>query len=541
MKISLFLLIFATLFSTITLAQSDELDSTFNKDGIANFRLPSTSDLNGEIVKVAIQPDGKILSAGKYSGNNFGGYLFVTRGNSDGSPDNSFGRNGVVKIQKELVSHGLRPYLKDIVIQPDGKILLFAQLDKISNNWVNLLLIRLNADGSRDETFGTKVIFSDTSIINMEPYPAGMALQQDGKIVIIGSGNSPDFGYGQLVFRLNPDGTKDDSFGNNGIVFQEPVGDFDILRFNNISVDSKGRIICCGYEHKAYVRAQPFLAVRYLPSGQLDDSFANDGIFLYELSRESNEAKLSFIEILSGDTILLGGSVQLEPELWLGFDSTNIALIRLDAAGQLDPSFGLNGVSLRYIGSTVNYSPFTDMAIDKNGKIMFVGNPSYSYYALWRFNKDGNIDSSYANAGEYIFSHDEPFSHAIFISIAFQEDNKLVVGGQNSFSNECLIVRFKNDESGIRKVNSSSDFFSVEQAEKVSVFPNPAHDFITISGLSEKTQSNIQLVDNSGKILRALKVSGKTISVNVSDLENGIYYIRIIEQDKVVTKKMLKQ
>ena len=53
-----------------------------------------------------------------------------------------------------------------------------------------------------------------------------MAIQSDGKIVVVGEGATPPFGnynWDFAVVRYNPDGSLDSSFGGTGIVIT-PVG-----------------------------------------------------------------------------------------------------------------------------------------------------------------------------------------------------------------------------------------------------------------------------------------------------------------------------
>ena len=97
-------------------AQDGTLDNSFGINGKARFAVPGLVDQNAVF---ALQPDGKMITAGAYnSGTNWD--LVVVRLNSDGSPDNSFGVSGKVTA---AISPGTDvPF--GIVLQPDGKIII---------------------------------------------------------------------------------------------------------------------------------------------------------------------------------------------------------------------------------------------------------------------------------------------------------------------------------------------------------------------------------------------------------------------------------
>ena len=58
---------------------------------------------------------------------------------------------------------------------------------------------------------------------------------------------------------------------------------------------------------------------------------------------------------------------------------------------------------------------------------------------------------------------------------------------------------------------------------ELKIIPNPTQDFVTISGMSSDT--NLELRDFSGKIVRIIPVNHSNTTVDLSDLANGIYFI----------------
>jgi uncharacterized delta-60 repeat protein len=175
------------------------LDPFFDQDGIAEF-----PDLNAGTC-VAIQADGRIL-AGGYS-NVFG----LVRVNSDGSPDPSFGGDGIVVTSfGGLVSVG-----QDMVVQNDGRIILAGYTAFFGPNY-DFTLARYNGDGSLDITFGSngKMVTGFTAGSYDVCY--AVCLQTDGKVLLTGRTHADVSSIG--IVRYNVDGSLDPSFGNGGKV-----------------------------------------------------------------------------------------------------------------------------------------------------------------------------------------------------------------------------------------------------------------------------------------------------------------------------------
>lgn len=151
--------------------------TSINQDGTSDTTFNIGTGASYIIRAVAIQPDGKIVIGGEFSYINGVFQRRTARLNPDGSVDPTFNRPiGTINTG----------YVDEIVVQPDGKILIAGNLVQPSVN-----MIKVNSDGSYDPSFTTP------------PYSANsMALQPDGKILIGGS----------HLIRANPNGSLDPSF-----------------------------------------------------------------------------------------------------------------------------------------------------------------------------------------------------------------------------------------------------------------------------------------------------------------------------------------
>lgn len=156
---------------------------------------------DSQAFSVAIQPDGKIVAAG-WDLDDFA----VVRYNSDGSLDSGFGNNGQVITD---VGPG-DAAIESIALQPDGRIV--AAGFNYPQNYYDIALARYNADGSLDTSFGNSGLILD-SISSKHDSLNAVAIQQDGKILAAGSADSK-----LLIIRYNANGSRDPGFGENGVV-----------------------------------------------------------------------------------------------------------------------------------------------------------------------------------------------------------------------------------------------------------------------------------------------------------------------------------
>lgn len=182
-------------------------DTTFHGTGVLEFTGPTTTTGSFDF-PMNVQADGKILVPGM-DNDKFSLYRY----NSDGSLDTTFGTNG--QASYSVGSGTDRAYT--VTVQPDGKLLLAGTSDTGGFSQ-DFSIVRLNADGSLDTTFSGN---------GKATFPVGeendsvrsVAVQSDGRIVLAG-GTDGDYG----VVRLNADGSLDRSFGTLVNGFETVIG-----------------------------------------------------------------------------------------------------------------------------------------------------------------------------------------------------------------------------------------------------------------------------------------------------------------------------
>ena len=84
----------------------------------------------------------------------------------------------------------------------------------------------------------------------------------------------------------------------------------------------------------------------------------------------------------------------------------------------------------------------------------------------------------------------------------------------------------------------SSKEFTIDP-NAISIYPNPVNNVLNFNVSENVTISDISIVDITGKLINSsFNLNQKTI--DVSDIQSGVYFVRFTSEDKTVTKKFIK-
>ena len=342
--------------------------------GRFDLNFPQIFASGANVTAIEIQPDGKILVAGK----------FVTRGailrndvirlNADGSLDTTF------DIGTGTSDSSLIRFMK---LQTDGKILIAGNISQLNGTFVRSIL-RLNANGSIDTTFNLSGI--DVTFVN------DLDIQIDGKILI----SAQNLIGSSFVTRLKTDGSNDQGTGQS--LFSSPGGFGYHVTFS----PSDNKILIGGKFVYTVNQTQYNNLVRLNLDGTTDTTFT------------ANVTNTTFD--LTVNTRLIGGGKIL---VWGRFDTVNGTTRRnlavLNANGSLDPTFN---------PSTSGTENFISVAVQTDGKII-VGGSNFNFNtflrgSVARLNADGTIDTTF-NQGRG--------ANYDVRAVKIKNDNKLLIGG----------------------------------------------------------------------------------------------------------------
>ena len=161
-----------------------ELDDGFGSGGMVSHALHSGTDYNTFVSGAAFTPDGKIVVGGQTYSDELGrDAWYATRLLPDGNLDTSFNHTGMAYVPLD--------YCKAVAVQPDGKIILGGYNLFNPNNVVPFLLARFNTDGSLDTGFDSTGIADFQWEAGSENKLRDIALQPDGKILMAGRAMNP--------------------------------------------------------------------------------------------------------------------------------------------------------------------------------------------------------------------------------------------------------------------------------------------------------------------------------------------------------------
>jgi len=440
-----------------------------NIDGSMDTTFNPGAGANEWVMSLVVQPDKKILAGGYFTAFNDETIGYLVRLNHDGSRDTDF--NPDINIH-QMWYYGVNK----IVLLDDGKILIggfFNQIDGIGRSW----LARLNPDGSLDEEFGAAG--------SPNGYVWDIAVQPDGKIIIVGDF---DFFAGvprNGIARLHPDGSLDTSFDpGNGI------GTEINTYVTSVVLQDDGKIVIGGLFSQFNNQPAKGL-VRLNHDGSIDGVFnAGDG---------ANERILDIVQQSDGNFIIAGGFSEY------------------------------NKYARSYIARVFGDQPEDEPVIYT---LMLEANPAHA----------GEVTGS----GDYEQGHTttiNAIAHEGYEFINWTDPDGVEV--YTEAENQVSITDHINLTANFEEITTSAEFF---MEANLNVYPNPFSNRVIFS-FSAETDGKILLVvyDVTGRVVTTL-YDGMVVSGRNYELEylpenetDGVLFYRLISGENVLTGKIIRQ
>ncbi len=332
----------------------------------------------GNVQRLAVQPDGKILAAGSFSTveGEFRRYLarFLPGGALESSATFDIG-------------DGALNFINAMLVQPDGKIVICGAFTAF-NSQQRLRIARLHENGAVESNATFNIGTGANSVIN------AAILRPDGKIIIGGQFSTFNGQPRASLARLNPDGTLDPAW--------QPSVDGPILC---LALQPDGKIVLGGVFNN--VNGQPRNGVARLNAdGTLDTGFVAPFAFCYP----------GVLAIQPDGKILVAGYL-----LDTSFNAKGLARLRADGSLDPVPAFEPNGA----------FSSIQDIALQADGKIIIAGEftsaAGQPRGGIARLHADGTLESTATfNTGPGAANG---AASASVNSVALQLDGKILVGG----------------------------------------------------------------------------------------------------------------
>jgi uncharacterized delta-60 repeat protein len=238
---------------------------------------------------------------------------------------------------------------------------------------------------------------------------------------------------------------------------------------------------------------------RCLPSGGgLDPTFGTAGVVTTSVGSYNSSAALVVATQPDGKIVAAGSAIGS----WKGQTANDdFAITRYNLNGSLDTSFGGAGQVLTDLGSTLDRAE--DVVVQQDGKIVAVGY-SGGQLALVRYNANGSLDASFGGTGKILANVGRGSSDAAF-RVSLQADSKIVVAGTTTpthTSNVDLFVERYN-------ANGSLDTSFGTGGKVTTHFAEPLTLLASGQGFDLAIDPNTSPLDpNSGKIVVVSQLQG---------------------------------
>jgi len=417
-------------------AAAGNLDPSFGTGGVV-----VTPALGNATIGLVVQADGKTVVCGSQAvggvdptGHQRSAWL-VRRYNTDGTDDASFGTGGAVALFGDGFDGARR-----VAIDASGRLVIVGKTSVfvVGRRSVTatyyLTLVRLNANGSLDTSFGSSGVVrilppgSAGSTAGSNP-AGGLVLQPDGSIVVAGQTwmvvdkKGTTIGYPFLA-RYTAGGTVDASFGSGG------------FSIDTRTAEGASPVALARQSSGHHVLAQrrssvTWVITRYLPSGAVDTAFApilGSGDYVGGLAVDRFDRILA-----TGRNTYANGQY-------------DVLVSRYTSSGAADGSFGSGGRAL--VHSSYNQNCWADPILQLADDKIVVGanlvtSAGYGVAATLRLLDDGSLDATYGTGG-VSDTLDLGRGQTSSSAVGFAPDGRIVHTGQALGTNgwNWLLARF---------------------------------------------------------------------------------------------------
>ncbi len=342
-------------------------------------------------------------------------------------PDSSFADDGVFNFNKSKEGHA-------IIVQPDNKIIVGGNAD-------SCYLVRLHPDGTIDSSFGNNGYAFWTRYGLDEFVLTEMALQEDGKIVIVGYSEY----YDEFIARFTANGEVDSSF-NGGYQLISST-DYDSYYGFDVEELPSGKILTVGlYYTGGFFGTYTYIYfVQLNPDGSFDNSFSGDG--KYPLGGLPSEHNLARAMVIQPDGKIVIGGYYMDAT-YPDEEEAYLEVVRLNSNFSLDTTFHSSGYYRTKING--NNCRIMDVLYTDAGKIICAGygkgdnNKDISF--LLQLNSDGSLDNSFGTEGKWISADT---SNVYFRKLAIRDGNIYVTGEIGTIFNNADLLIMGFDVNGI--------------------------------------------------------------------------------------------
>lgn len=448
--------------------------------------------------------------------------IILVRLNANGSIDSTFGVNGSSRIDATI---GADEEVWAVQNLPDGKLLIAGVLETMTG--ADAFVMRLNSDGSIDNSFGTSGGGKTTFNAGDNSFAIGVdiALTGSGDFLVeawLQGVTSQDM----AVFKFTQGGGLDVSFGTNGVSLVD-FSDNDERPYA-MSLLADERIVLVGYT-KSNTSINGAIALLNT-NGSPDNGFSTDGKFDFDEGSQTNT--ITSVTVTPDDKILVAGSEGSGTDI-------NGFIMKFYANGNYDLSFSGDGKQFSDIGASDGIYLYT-ISLQESGRILTTGYidglTMTSTYALM-LEADGSAVFDFGTSADAEYGFSISINSIFGKCSAMQSDGSILIGGfitSQDFTGENMyILRLSNfNYTGVENMTENNAWFHV--------YPNPATDYIQASIPENSEISAIRLFDMNGRLIHTYSNPSGFLLLPPG-IENGIYFIQASVSGQTISRRIIIQ
>jgi uncharacterized delta-60 repeat protein len=352
--------------------------------------------------------------------------------------DASFGSDGVAQPPPPSKTGSVGLGIRDLAAAGAGR--LFAAVGDLAGGERGYFAAaRISPGGSLDASFGQDGYTARVRVRHGGPAGAGLqlraravAIQRDGRVLLAGFQENELGGTAPLLTRFRPNGALDRSFGRGGVVAPKPasegVDDAHVFRgggaLRDVAVGPGGRIVAVGAQNEERGARPAGLVIAYRRDGSIDRGFGVNGRVVLPRPRDDLFTGFTSVELLGGGKVLVAGYLH-----------GRLSVLRLTAAGELDPAFGGgDGIVMPSAGQPRSCCfAKADLDLVKGGRILLSGIAERAReepVLLFRLRPDGRPDLAFGTKGKVVGRPNRDELSAFIVSgMARQRNGRIVVVG----------------------------------------------------------------------------------------------------------------
>ncbi|MBL7766973.1 MAG: T9SS type A sorting domain-containing protein [Chitinophagaceae bacterium] len=498
------------------------LDNSFDTDG----KLVADASRLGE--HILLQTDGKILVACNPFGN---GSVYIKRFNTDGSVDMSYGVSGkctitVAEVATRITS--MKMYNNKVYV-------CGTTSTNIGGTSTYVYAAAVTSAGALDNTFGTAGVKKFNSSPDLYTC-SDLEIDKNGKIYMIGL----EWLDNLFLLRMNSNGSLDNTFGTGGITYLATGNVNHWFEVRDLNIDENDKLLIAGKKYKANNGSSiaafwNLMVLRYLPSGQIDNSFGTAGMGLYNSSATNFDEGVK-IHVLPGNEYLVHANT---------YDNTDYdySALKLQNNGAIQTTYGVNGWAVHDLLMTNDQEYSLNSALLPDGRLLITGNQGDGdtvHFSLLMLKSDGSRDNTFAPNGLYmhIFNQNNNSSSS---GLAVAPDGKIVLGGYTRTCANGVCGPLSMALSRYHNSFNSTGVSDLLSMEDLILSPNPSKGQVQILSSKILHQPTLTIWNGMGQVMGRYTYSGGSNFSLMLPETTGMYFIQIRSEEGMEVMKVVRE